>query len=964
MKQKVLRQAIILILVLLCQSIVVHADGKGQTVTLWGHVRDAFSNTAVKDVKITLMDEDSIIIDTQKVQYFDEGKSYMDSYYKFEIPAQPKRYIIRAERDGYETCYVNLNIKYIGRNTYFDARWHYMNRKVKTMTGKELDEVAVTATRVKIVFRNDTVVYNADAFNVPTGSMLDDLIRQLPGVTLNTDGQIFMNGRKVDNLLLQGRDFSRKDPNQLLRNLPAYTVNNVRFYEKDTDKNKYLGYSADTKPFVLDVGLKREYARGYLANAEVGGGTNERYDARAFALRYTPHSRFSLYGNINNVNEYHRPGSDGEWRETNLNIGQMASKQLGMSWSTGNSDESIKNDLSANAQWRLSDNQTIKSTENFLTDGNTHNLSEQKSNADMALILATNDFSINKSCYFTSRTFLNYNNVYDSHQSERTATFSRSPFEYGDTRGVLDGVFNDVAALQQDLVNSSKMLRTGKGYRLDVSQDFSLTKKLPWGDDIDFGIGAVALREKNDAFYNYDLLFKQQEDKNELQQQYEHETTKGYNYHIDADYNIHLLNNWNYRFNYSYEQNYRRRPYERYRLDRIPGWTEGQHAIGDLPSTRDELLFATDMENSYFSRKLSRDHSVGVNILYDHETDSINRRFEAKLYMKYAGVRMNYQRNVLDTIARRNDLLLNPSVGYTWSTKAGYRFYVGYKFSMMTPDILETIGYTDTSNPLVVRKGNKDLRNSKSHEVNIEFSGRATHQSLYNISLNANFDDDLVGNSSLYDPKTGIRTYQPRNVSGNWMTSLGGGYTTAIGAQRLFSWEANINATYNHNVDFIGSTLSNVLQLSKVDNLYVKHDQKLSFQKGKLRCALVGSVAWHGADCKDEGFVNRSVWDFDYGTTVVYTMPWDINLSTDMKMYSRSGYEDTLMNYNRLVWNASLAKSILKASLTFRLTCYDLLHKISNTNYEVNAQGRTETWNNAIPNYIMLSIGYKLHIKP
>ena len=79
-----------------------------------------------------------------------------------------------------------------------------MKRKIKTLQGKDLKDVVVKATRVKIVFKNDTVVYNADAFNLPNGSMLDELVRQLPGVKLTDTGEIFLNGKKVDKSVVAG----------------------------------------------------------------------------------------------------------------------------------------------------------------------------------------------------------------------------------------------------------------------------------------------------------------------------------------------------------------------------------------------------------------------------------------------------------------------------------------------------------------------------------------------------------------------------------------------------------------------------------------------------------------------------------------------------------------------------------------------------------------------------------------
>ena len=112
-----------------------------------------------------LMDEDSTIIDKQTVKYIDEDKTYMESYYSFNIPASPKKYIVKAEQSGYESAFSNYNVKYIARKPVVSKfPTIYMKRKSKLQQVNELDEVVVKATKVKIVFKGDTVVYNADAF--------------------------------------------------------------------------------------------------------------------------------------------------------------------------------------------------------------------------------------------------------------------------------------------------------------------------------------------------------------------------------------------------------------------------------------------------------------------------------------------------------------------------------------------------------------------------------------------------------------------------------------------------------------------------------------------------------------------------------------------------------------------------------------------------------------------------------
>lgn len=104
-----------------------------------------------------------------------------------------------------------------------------------TRSPKQLKELTVTTSKVKFYHKGDTVVYNADAFLLAEGSMLDALIRQLPGVELKSNGQIYVNGEFVENLLLNGKDFFKNDHQVMLDNLGAYLVKDIQVYRKSND---------------------------------------------------------------------------------------------------------------------------------------------------------------------------------------------------------------------------------------------------------------------------------------------------------------------------------------------------------------------------------------------------------------------------------------------------------------------------------------------------------------------------------------------------------------------------------------------------------------------------------------------------------------------------------------------------------------------------------------------------------
>ncbi len=191
-----------------------HQPKKQRTFTLWGHVRDGFTKAVVPGVKITLMRADSTIIDTCTAQTHEAaGRVAGDCWYSFVLPSLSQRLIIRASHPDHEDCHVDYDVRHVARNRFFDAPWHYMKRRQHEDVDfdAELGEVVVRATRVKMVYRGDTLVFDASAFKLPDGSMLDALVRQMPGVKLDDNGVITVNGRKVDCLMLNGKDFFKGD---------------------------------------------------------------------------------------------------------------------------------------------------------------------------------------------------------------------------------------------------------------------------------------------------------------------------------------------------------------------------------------------------------------------------------------------------------------------------------------------------------------------------------------------------------------------------------------------------------------------------------------------------------------------------------------------------------------------------------------------------------------------------------
>lgn len=955
------RRILLIVLILLAAMPML---SNNRTILLCGHVKDAFTNGGIKNVKITLLDENKVPIDSQKVQYYNEDKSYMDSYYKFSIPAEPKKYIIKAEHPDYETCYIKYDVKYVGRNESFEAPFHYMKRKIKTLQGKDLKDVVVKATRVKIVFKNDTVVYNADAFNLPNGSMLDELIRQLPGVKLTDSGEIYLNGKKVDNLLLQGEKFFKKDRQLALKNFPAYTVKNVSFYDKTTDRSKYLGYNNERKEFVMDVKLKKEYSKGYIANAEGGYGTHDRYTGRFFGLRYTPHTRLSLFGNLNNLDQDYSPGSDGEWNPRSLYNGVFSMKTVGMYAFSENKEETVKNDLTAEVRWSNSDDNTRTVASTFLPTNENYVASSHNQKAHGIFAYVDNELTISKPFYISSSTGWQYNNG-SSWYKERSVTYNESPFHDNEgAESLIDRIFkSELQPIDTTMVNSMQKDFDTHGYYSSLWQVLGTSKKLPWGDHFDVNIDATYTKEKSTVFNDYQIRYMDQ-NHDDLQNQYSKEPTTRFRYKVWGSYNIHLLSKWNIAMGYEYHQQYRHEIHDKYRLDWLDGWSKSHH-IGDLPSTRDSLLAALDYGNSNYTWYHSREHSGIFHVFYDKDDKQGKIRFDLNVNIINKYEKLRYQKASLDTMAFNRNWLFTPSVSFNYSTPKGMGLDMSYGTEINTPELIKKINVTDTTDPLARYRGNNDLKNSLSHVFHLGFRNRiASMQAQYNIAADFRIDRNLIGNAVTYNQSNGVYTYQPRNINGNWTGSLSNGFSMALDKDRLWNLENNASFNFNRNVDFVTLAGSADYQISKVNNIYVTDGLKLTMQKNKFRAALLGNMEWHNSVSLSDNFSTMNVFDFNYGMTATYVLPLNIGISTDLKMYSRRGYSESVANTNYLIWNMSLSRSFIKDKLDVRVTGYDLLQKISEHSFVVNGQGRTETFCNNIPSYVMLTVGYKISINP
>lgn len=346
-------------------------------IVVRGRVADIATGRGVADsIRVELLGADSVVVATTvaEVLYsnYPDPTSIINPF-ALSLDGTPGQYILRLSHPDYESVCENVDIA-AGEQSVGVI-------KIRHLTGYEraimLGEVTVTASVVQFVSRGDTLSYNADAFELAQGSMLDALVRELPGVELREGGRIYVNGRFVDRLLLDGKDFFVGDKLVLLQNLPAYTVKKINVYEQATGANELLGKGTveESDAYVMDVVLKKGYNTGWIANAEGGGGTHSRYKGRAFGAAYTPTVRLAAYGFANNVNESGTPGAEGDWDTFKGSNGDITSQGGGMDYYYGRKDNSLEVNGNVTVDHSRSLLKEYNGTQNFLPGGDTYSRS-------------------------------------------------------------------------------------------------------------------------------------------------------------------------------------------------------------------------------------------------------------------------------------------------------------------------------------------------------------------------------------------------------------------------------------------------------------------------------------------------------------------------------------------------------------------------------------------------------------
>ena len=956
------RHLIVFILLSFCGCAVLSAQSKTKKVCLYGTVHNRMTGELLSGVKAELMTRDSSVVgDCCTEKYFQVGNTFCPWY--FYVPKKEAQYILKLSKEGYETLYKDITYEPRGNKGIIIFEKTYLKYAPKE---RVLGAATVTATRVKFYTKKDTVVFNADAFEMAEGSMLDALIKQLPGVELRDNGQIYVNGRFVESLLLNGENFFDKDRNVMLENLPSYMVNNVKVYERLGEKSRLMKRDMDDKSYVMDINLKKHYSIGWIGNAEGGAGTRDRYLGRFFALRFTRQSRVSLFGNMNNLNETRKPGQNGDWSPGNVRQGQNAHKIFGLDYMVNDRRTRYKLEGWAKAEH---DNLTaLEQTtgEAFMPNGNVYKRSGNHESQSVTSFnsfhnwLFHNDLTVLKVAPYV---------LYEKKKKRGNSYSAALNQDLNNLSGLTDSLFSGSSEwLRNAVINRVKNEDIQKSDKFFTTTTAYFTQDLKYFSGFIDAEGYISYKKEHfERFNHYQLDYPSAAGQTgETKNRYYKSPSEMFSYYGRADFwywlpcNFALVPSYKYRVLNTSNDNMI------YRLEQLDGWGSGKE-LGALPSEW-EYLSTLDKGNSYNQEQNTQEHTISMKINGNHLILNNKVRFEA--YAEFPVVltrrKFDYVRANIDTVLTKQVAAFNPSVRtsfiwHDWKRRIDIEYDVDTKLYGLS----QTLDIRSDDDPLRVTLGNGRLKNSVAHQLDVSYTNNSNRkQRFFNVRVNYNAVRNQIAYSSEYNRATGVYTYRPVNINGNYNVGGNVNYSMALDKKRRWNLSTTTSAQLHNNVDLITVTGSDANPRSKVKTLFLNETVKIDHRFGRQKVGAKAGCSWRNATSAREDFATVSAANFNYGLTGQFELPCGFQFFTDLTMYSRRGYEAHEMNTDELVWNARLSKQVWKKRLTLALEGFDILHNLSAVTHTLNGQGRTETYRNVIPSYGMLHVIYRLNVQP
>ncbi len=912
--------------------VAVVSSAMAQKVAVSGFVKDSESADALIRATVQLMSADTTKMVSGTVT------NNLGGYTIKNVPA-PGTYIVKVSYIGYHNFFRKIELK--EKQTTFSV-----GTTMLIPNSVMLQTAVVTGVLQQVEVKEDTVIFNADAFKTAEGSVLEELIKKIPGAEVDDNGGIKINGKKVTKILVKGKEFFNNDTQMAMKNLPTEIIDKIKVYDKQSDNARITGIDDGEEETVIDLGIKKGMNQGWFGNIDAGIGTKEQWNGRAMINRFTDYTQASLIGNI---------GSTGTRQntQTGLNVAfDLNTLEIG-----GN----IRYNTNKTDSWSRSssENYVMKDMTTFSNRFN-KNISHNNSLSGDFMI----EWRIDSLTTLLFRPNFSFGSN-DSWSRGQNATFNDDPYKIDSEIKPLEvlknqepvDVYMDLAAIT---TNYQDQASKGDGTSNSARGNMTLSRRFKNGRNISLRLNGDWSNNQSDNFNSSNVTYNPTSGMpDNFIYRYSDAPQKSEGVTAGLTWSEPIYKGLMLQLSYQFSHSNRNNDSKTYDMgNRIKQLVSIksllEDSLGYLPDWYKE---AEDKALSRYTDDINNDQNIQITARYNTNfiTSDIGVQFQPQHQ------RMEYRYQGADVDTSRNFFRVAPTVNFRYRFTRQHYIRFRYRGNMQKPQLTDLITITDTSDPLRTTIGNPDLKPSFTNNFSLEWNNYVTSRmQSYNANISYQFTDNSISSKTEYEKTTGHTTTMRENINGNWSANAAFTFSTPIFIDRIML-NTSTSANYNNNVAYIyqnQETLKNT-----VKDIGLGERLSLTYRTDWWDVSASGNVNYQNSDSELLPNNNKNTWNFNYGLSTTGQFENGFGYTTSINMSSRRGYDFADANTNELIWNAQISYRFLTGKqATISLQAYDILQTRSNISRQISATSRSYSENDNVFSYYMVHFIYRFNL--
>ncbi len=859
---------------------------------------------------------------------------------------------VRSGNDGSFSMPVPKNGNYILLITYPDYADHadFVEVEGNTDLGAInmltkavlLQNVIVRASPVRM--KGDTLSFTADSFKVREGATVEDLLKKLPGLTVDSKGQITAHGQRVEKVLVDGDEFFGDDPTLATRNLQALAVKEVQVFDKKSDQATFTGVDDGQTQKTINLKLKDEFKKGYFGKVKLGAGLPNRWENQAMINAFKDKRKFSVYGIMANTNNNALGWSDesqfGGNLNTNMEIGDDGSIMM---WSSGDEFGGTGGYYGEGlpSTWNIGTSYGNKWNENRSNVNGAYRFQKLKTEANTSV---TTQNILPDTQFFNNETGRNIalrmrhkgqikSDVFIDSMQSLTFTFSGS---YGDN-SIYNNFLSEALNSKKQPVNRSNRTTTSDG----IQSQFS---------------GSVL----------YKLKFKK--------------PRRTFSVNISDNFNESETDGYLLTYNEFYNE---AGIFKKDTIDQKKDNVTKSNSIGGRVAYSEPIGKKGIVELNYgYTQTNSREERLSYNKTgekYESLDSLFSNDFKFKTIVqrtgagyRYNGKKMQYGLggDVAFTDWRQDDLFRDTTRLYNFTNffpRANVSYKLGqfsslrlnYNGNTRAPSANQLQPVADNNDPLNIRVGNPNLVQAFNHRISLNYnmwkvlSSSGMYMGLsYNPTSNAFSTRDVVD-------AFGRRVSQTVNVDGNYNFSGYVGYN--------FTWkkpdigiDLSFDPNLNRSTNFINGIENQTTSRNLGFGFGIRKDKE-----NKFSVSLRQSVAYNFSESSIRPELTTKYWTTTSNFDTRVDLPKNIVLTTDFEFNWRQKTDVFENNNNAFIWNAAIEKKISKKEdLKLGFTMRDILNQNIGFQRNISSNYISERTYDVIRQYWLVTLNWTFNKGP